>query len=51
MTCLAFDTSTYTTSCAALGEGGGVNVSRLRDVQPFRRAGNVLLLRDDKKAL
>ena len=34
MTCLAFDTSNYTTSCAALGEGGGVNVSRLLDVQP-----------------
>lgn len=34
MTCLAFDTSNYTTSCAALGEGGGKNVSRLLDVQP-----------------
>lgn len=34
MTCLAFDTSNYTTSCAALGEMGGKNVSRLLDVQP-----------------
>lgn len=34
MSCLAFDTSNYTTSCAVIGAKGAKNVSRLLDVQP-----------------
>lgn len=34
MSCLAFDTSNYTTSCAAFGGSAALNVSRLLDVQP-----------------
>jgi N6-L-threonylcarbamoyladenine synthase len=34
MTCLGFDTSNYTTSCAAFGAEGACFVSRLLDVQP-----------------
>ncbi len=33
MTCLAFDTSNYTTSCAIFGGSAAYNVSRLLDVQ------------------
>lgn len=34
MSCLAFDTSNYTTSCAFFGTDEAINVSRLLDVQP-----------------
>ncbi len=34
MSCLAFDTSNYTTSCAIFGAEEAKNVSRLLDVQP-----------------